>query len=241
MNNAHWNLPKLPPVVLALAPFLDLGTWTSVVYLWLAFPLGLLWFVGLVVGFAVGIPLTILWIGFAILAATLACAWLAEGLERQLAIHLLGAAVPGRLPRPGEGRKPRLRDIAASPALWKGILFLGLRFPLGLAGWLVSLVSLVVSLSFLLAPWVELMEWEELDLVVDVRPVFWAVDTPGELWLLSAIGLGLLIVSLHVHRALGWIWARLAEWLLGAEAPVAVVREPEAEWSAPVPPTTLPA
>ncbi len=228
MNNAHWNLPKLPPALLAVAPFLDLGTWTSVVYLWLGFPLGLLWFIGLVVGFAVGLPLTILWIGFAILAATLAGAWLAEGLERQLAIHLLGAAVPARLAQVGAGKKLRLRDIAISPALWKGILFLGLRFPLGLASWLFSLVSLVISLTFLVAPWAELTGWDELDLVFDVRPLFWSIDTPGEIWLLSALGLGLLIASLHLHRALGWAWARLAEWLLGAEAPAMAAPAPPA-------------
>lgn len=229
MNNSHWNLPKLPPALLAVAPFLDLGTWTSVVYLWLGFPLGLLWFIGLVVGFAVGLPLTILWIGFAILAATLAAVWLAEGLERQLAIHLLGAAVPARLPRPGDGQKLRLRDVAVSPALWKGMLFLGLRFPLGLASWLFSLVSLVVSTVFLLAPWAELTGWDDdLDLVIDVTPVFWAIDTPGELWLLSALGFGMLVATLHLHRALGWIWARLAEWLLGAEAPLASASAPPA-------------
>src|SRR5262245_49087258 len=53
VTNADWNLPKLPPWLIAVAPFLDLGTWTSVVYLWLGFPLGLFWFVGMIVGFAV--------------------------------------------------------------------------------------------------------------------------------------------------------------------------------------------
>lgn len=222
MTNADWNLPKLPPPVFALAPFLDLGTWTAAIYLWLAFPLGLLWFVGLLVGFAAGLPLTIVWIGFALLAATLAGAWFAEGLERQLAIRLLGAAVPPRIARQsGPERPARIGDVLGGPALWKGLVFLALRFPLGLASWLFSLVSLVVSTAFLFAPWVELAGWEELDLVVDIRPAFWVVDTTAELWLLSLAGYALLVVSLHAHRALGWAWARLAEWLLGAEAPAA--------------------
>ena len=235
MTNSDWKLPKLPPLVLALAPFLDVGTWTAVVYLWLGFPLGLLWFVGMVVGFAAGIPLTILWIGFAILAATLAGVWLAEGLERQLAIRLLGAAVPERLAatRP-DGKPARLRDVLASPALWKGMLFLALRFPLGLACWVFSIVSLVVSFVFAFAPWVEMSGWEDLDFVLDVSPVFWDIDTTLELWLLSLAGIVLFVVTLHAHRALGWMWARLAEWLLGAAVPAASAPEPTPRWGSPL-------
>lgn len=230
MTDARFKLPKLPTWLLAVAPFLDLRSWGAVIYLWLSFPLGLFWFVGLVVGFAVGLPLTILWIGFAILAVTLAGAWLAAGLERQLAIHLLGADVPPRIPlRAG---KARVRDIAVSPALWKGLLFLGLRFPFGLVGWVFSIVSLAISSSFLLAPWVELTGFDDLDLVLDIRPVFWNVDTPLELWQLSALGYGLLVVSLHTHRAMGWAWARLAEWLLGAQAPALETEPPSAAWTA---------
>ena len=40
---------------------------------------------------------------------------------------------------------------------------------------------------------------------------------PREIWLMvvlvSAVGLAGFVVTLHLHRALGWIWARLAEWL----------------------------
>ena len=31
-----------------------------------------------------------------------------------------------------------------------------------------------------------------------------------------------LLVALHLNVALGWAWARLAEWLLGAKSPEAV-------------------
>ncbi len=207
---------RLPPALLAVAPFLDPRTWGAVAYLWLGFPLGLLWFVGMTIGFLTGTVLTLIWIGLVVLAVTLLGVWGAEGLERQLAILLLGARVPERR-KQAEGPETTgawIRSVVSGPALWKGIVFLALRFPLGLVGWIFSVVSLSISLAFLAAPWIRLFGGHvNLDFG-------WFWIGPGEgLWLLSIVGLLGLIVSLHAHRALGWIWARLAEWLLGEVAP----------------------
>ena len=191
-------------------------TWGSVAYLWLGFPLGLVYFIGLVVGFSAGIPLTIVWIGLVVLFATLALAWAAEGFERQLAIHLLGAKVPARLaaaPDPAK-RFGHLRAVGGSPALWKGLAFLFLKFPLGLAGWVFSLVALIVPLSFIAAPFA-LLVWGHP--YVDLG--WWEPDTFLEALPFAFLGLLGLLVSLHLHNTLGWVWARLAEGLLGAEVP----------------------
>lgn len=191
-------------------------TYGSLLYLWLAFPLGLAYFVGLVVGFAAGIPLTIVWIGLVVLFVTLAGAWFAEGLERQLAIRLLGAAVPARLaeaPVPSRKRFAHLRAVGGSAALWKGIVFLFLKFPLGLAGWVFSIVALVVPAAFIAAPFALLFGQGNVDLG------FWGPETFLEALPLAFVGALALLLSLHLHNALGWAWARLAEWLLGAAAP----------------------
>jgi len=201
------------PAVRAAAPFLDPRTWGAVAYVWLGFPLGLVWFVGMTVGFLTGAALTIVWVGLVILALTLLAVWGAEGLERQLAIWLLGARVPARRdPSPGPFNfQVWARSVAGGAALWKGIAFLALRFPLGLAGWIVSVVSLSVSLALLAAPLAAYLGGE-------FRMPFWEIDTTAEHWLLSAVGLLLFVGALHLHRALGWVWARLAELLLGASA-----------------------
>jgi len=206
---------RLPPALVAVAPFLEPRTWGAVAYVWLGFPLGLAWFIGMTVGFLTGLALTIVWIGLALLAATLVAVWGAAGLERQLAIALLGARVPERLPRPvaGERVAARLRAALGGAALWKGILFLALRFPLGLVGWIGSVVSLAVSVAFMTAPWIVAFGHGHVELG------WFAIDTLGASWLLAAVGLAGFVVSLHLHRALGWLWARLAEWLLGAAPP----------------------
>lgn len=192
-------------------------TYGSLLYLWLAFPLGLAYFIGLVVGFAAGVPLTIVWIGLFVLFATLALAWLAEGMERQLAIHLLGAAVPARLAAAPDATKrfARLRAVGGSAALWKGMAFLFLKFPLGLAGWVVSLVALIVPMAFIAAPFALLFDNGD----AHVSFGWWEPDTFVEALPFAFAGILALFVSLHLHNALGWLWARLAERMLGQSAP----------------------
>ncbi len=191
-------------------------TYGNLLYLWLAFPLGLAYFVGLTVGFAAGIPLTIVWIGLLILLATLLAAWGAAGLERQLAMRLLGAAVPGRQSRtPAATPLGRLGATLSSKALWKGLLFLALKFPVGLVGWVGSVVGLSVSLAFLATPVLVALGHPE----VHVDLGYFTPTTPLEALPLALLGLLGLLVTLHLQNALGWLWARLAELLLGAELP----------------------
>jgi hypothetical protein len=44
-------------------------------------------------------------------------------------------------------------------------------------------------------------------------------DRMGHAAVAAVLGFLLLVATLHVHRAIGWGWARLAELLLGA-API---------------------
>ena len=46
---------------------------------------------------------------------------------------------------------------------------------------------------------------------------WWVPETFFEALPLTLLGALALLVSLHLHNALGWIWARLAERLLGSE------------------------
>jgi hypothetical protein len=219
--------PLGSPLVRAVAPFLEARTWGALAYVWLGFPLGLAWFVGLTVGIATGAALTIVWIGIVLLFVTFLAAWGAEGLERRLAIWLLGAKVPERRPRPAgpESLRAWAKSVFTRAPLWKGLLFLALRFPLGLAGWIVSVVSLAVSGGFLAAPFA-------LAVGGSVDLGFWSPVTVAEALPISVVGLLLLIVTFHLHRAMGWAWARLAELLLGGAAPQSASGGLDAEPSA---------
>jgi hypothetical protein len=210
--------PARSPLLSVLARFfgvaIDGRSYLNVLYLWLAFPLGLAYFILLVTGFSVGIGLTILWIGLAILFLLMLAVWGLEGLERVLAIGLLGASVPARLPSAGEfGFRAWVKAVFKSSALWKGLAFLFIKFPLGLAGWVVSVVSLSVSIALALAP-VSYWFGGRVDLDVWILDR-WILDGPAGMALLSLTGFLMLFVTLHLHNGLAWLWKKLAEILLG--------------------------
>lgn len=194
-------------------------TYGNLLYLWLGFPLGLAYFVGLTVGISTGLPLSLLWIGLAILLVTFLAAWGAAGFERQLAIHLLGADVPERVTSPVSDRLlSRLGALLRSAALWKGMAFLFLKFPVALATWVVSLVSLVVPLAFALVPFAWLVDPEGFHVGVG----FWQPTS-----FLGTLPFGLagvlgLLVALHLQNGMGWLWARIAEGMLGSTVPGAL-------------------
>lgn len=191
-------------------------TYGSLLYLWLGFPLGLAYFIGLTVGISAGVPLTIVWIGLAILLLTFLTAWGAAGFERQLAIHLLGAHVPERTTHPKSERLlSRLGALLSSPALWKGMAFLFFKFPVALATWVISLVSLVVPLAFALVPLAWLMGSD--DFRADLG--FWQPTSFLGTLPFGIAGILGFLVALHLQNGMGWLWARLAEWMLGSTVP----------------------
>jgi hypothetical protein len=202
-----------------MAPF-RLLTYTNLLYLMLAFPLGVAYFVFLVAGLAAGFGLTIVWIGIPLLALVFAGSWAFAAFERQMAIHLLGAGIspmiPLILPAPdGEARTAlqRAGDFFGNPSTWKGMGFLLLKLPLGLVSFVAVVTMLATSAAFLLAPvaWM----WGGLD--IDVDGLAFQVDSIGGVWACALLGLGLLFLSLNLLNALALVWRGTATVLLGSD------------------------
>jgi hypothetical protein len=98
-------------------------TYARILYLIIGFPLGLLYFVLYVTGFALGLGLLVIGIGVAILAALILLARPLGRLERVLAIHLLGEDVPPvRIePLPDREFSTWLKDVYPSAVTWKSL------------------------------------------------------------------------------------------------------------------------
>jgi hypothetical protein len=198
------------------APF-RLRTYKNLLYLMLALPLGLGYFVFLSVGLTAGIGLTIIWIGLFLLAVVLAGSWAFAAFERQMAIHLLDAGVAPMLPPAVPAQRTvwqQVRDVLANPVTWKGMAFLLLKLPLGIVSFIVTVALLSVSSAFLLAPVLSALDgWGVLDfdgVVIDVSAV-------GGVWLCAVIGVGLLFLSLNLLNGLAAVWRGTAVLLLGSE------------------------
>lgn len=184
-------------------------TYLEVLYLVLAFPLGLGYFVFLVTGFALGLGLAIIWVGIPILLLMLLAVYGLTGVERQLAVHLLGERVPPlRDVAPEETAWQWLKGVLSTPTTWKGLVFLLCKFPLGLVSFVVTVVLSAVSLALILAP-VLLLSGRELDFA------FWHVDTLPEAYLCSLLGLLLGFLSLHILHVISRAWGALARSMLG--------------------------
>jgi len=185
-------------------------TWLGIAFHVLAFPLGLFYFVFLVVGISVGVGLVVIWVGIPILLVVAGAWWLFAAFERVQARSLLGAAVPPA-PRPWEtadGVWGKLKAHFGSGSTWRDLAYLFAKLPLGIVSFLL-LVALASAVGSLFA-----------------MPVFAAYDVPvvngtwvPPLWfgiLCVPVGAFVLIVALHLMNAWGWVCARWAEILFRA-------------------------
>lgn len=209
-----------------LAPF-RLRTYTNLLYLLLAFPLGLAYFIFLIVGLSLGFGLTLIWIGIPVLALVFAGSWAFTAFERQAAVLLLGAEIPPMAPMPPPGGATRTvwqrtGDFFGNPVTWKGMGFLLLKLPLGTVSFVAIVGLLSVSAAFLLAPLVGLSDALGL---IDIDGVVFQVDSIAGAWTCALLGLVLTFLSLNLLNALALVWRGTATLLLGSDqftAPAAV-------------------
>ncbi len=110
----------------------------STLFLLSSFPLGIFWFVVLIVLLLAGLPLTIVWVGLPVLALAIVACVYGIRVERWRLAALLGTSL--LLPfRPlSQGTVlARMRARAEDPALWRGLLYLILLLPIGLVEFVV--------------------------------------------------------------------------------------------------------
>ncbi len=210
-----------------IAP-VEVRSYTNLFYLLLSFPLGIFYFTFLVTGLATGFALTLIWIGLPILAFVFAASFGMAALERRLAIHLLGAKVPPMSPPPvpePQSIWQTIQQFLANPVTWKGMGYLFLKFPLGILSFVVTVTLLSVSAALILAP--AAYTWGDLNLV------FWNVDSYFETFLISAVGVLFLFLSINLLNGLALVWREFAEVMLGS-------RQFEVSAAPPPPMSTLP-
>jgi Putative sensor len=220
-------------------------TWLNVVYLLIAFPLGLLYFVFLVVGGSVGISLALLWVGLPLLLVTVGAWWAFAAFERILARYLLGMDAP-YAPRPWEaadGVLGKLRAHFTAASTWKDLAFVLLKFPLGLISSVLlgafggAAAALLFAPAF--GPWTTgRSAWVGS----------WQITHGWEALLSILLGLVAFFVTLNLANGLTALWRPLVGALLGGDEPgqapaqptpplVPPVQGPPMVPQAPAPPT----
>ena len=142
-------------------------SYLNIFYLLLAFPLGIAYFVFLVTGISVGASLIIVWVGIPILALVLAGSWAMCEFERILAVSLLKEDIPHTIR--GRSTETDAQDLSSVERLvvrtwrrlkshltnrltWTGILYLFVKFPVGVVSFVIVVVLVAVTGSLLGAP-----------------------------------------------------------------------------------------
>ena len=190
-------------------------TWLNVLFHWLAFPLGLFYFIFLVVGLSLGFGLLVVWVGIPILLVVAGAWWLFGSFERIQAMYLLGADV-GPAPRSWEaadGIWAKLKAHFGNGATWRDLAYLFAKLPLGIASFVLAVTA--VSVVFWLAAFPAAWYW-------DFTIVDWGSTADGgytPTWWQAVLAVPAAILAffavLHVLNGWGWVCARWAELLFG--------------------------
>jgi len=116
-------------------------TYLNIAYLLLQFPLGLAYFVVLIVGLVLGAALVPILVGFPLLFVVLLAAAALGKRERALAHRLLGITIPDPIRPETEGRSylRRLTIQLRDQVTWTILLYLLLKLPLGITSFAVTL------------------------------------------------------------------------------------------------------
>jgi hypothetical protein len=191
-------------------------TWLNLLYLMLAFPIGLLYFVFLIIGGSLGLGFALLWVGVPVLLITVGAWWIFAAMERLLARGLLGVDLPDA-PRPweaGDGVMAKARAHFTSPSTWKDLAFVLLKLPLGLFSFVVLVGSGATAVALIVGP--ALGPWTTGHAA---RIGFWHVDHWWEALASVVLGLLALEVTLLIANGLAALWRAVVLALLDDGSP----------------------
>ena len=95
----------------------------------------------------------------------------------------------------------------SNPRTWTGLLFLIVKFPIGVASFVLATLLLTGSVGLLAAP--IYYRWSDINFGI------WRVDSLGEASILVPIGIVMAIVTPHVLNFAAFLSGRLAYLMLG--------------------------
>lgn len=189
----------------------------NLLYLMAAFPLGVFYFVFLVSGISTGISLVIVWVGIPILILVGVGWWFLAGFERMIAIHWLNEDIPAMTPPSADQPNiwTRIVNHLTNPATWKSLLYLMMKFPLGVATFVIVITLVSLTLAFLSMPFIyETQQLLQGGGFFGLGLLDWNIDSMADALLAALIGILLWPITLHVINMMTWVHAKFATLML---------------------------
>ena len=224
----------LEPVHLTAQPLeptqiYEAGTISNLTYLFLSFPLGLSYFIALIIGLALGFPLTLVFgAGIPFLIMTLWLSLQGAALERWLNDAMLGIPVPFTI-RTSSPKRLRDRMMASlrDPYAWRTILYLLLKFPFGLISLVLMVGLLGVALALMYFPIGFLTYGVSRDLSIEFGPISLQIDTLRNAIFAGVAGLIIAAISFPILNLMAHWWGRFARLMLSNDTDLEPISEPE--------------
>ena len=201
------------PLGKALGPVVAPRTYLRALHLLAMFPLGIAYFVGLVVALAVGGAMIWTIVGPVLLIATLFLSRWAGDAEAWVVrkVAQIELRRPPTVIEAGQSARSQVWTRLIDPSTWTGLVYLFAQFPIGIAALVGLIVASVITGVFISAPVV-------IALSSAPHLHFEEVDTVREGLLLVPLGLLMFLATVHfvnIASALHASWARL---MLGTRA-----------------------
>lgn len=192
----------------------DTQTYRNLLYLTLAFPLGLAYYMLLTIGFTLGIGLSVILVGLGVLLGTVIGLRYIAAFERKLANALLGTTIP----EPNDVESDRDGIIAAIKAYlgarstWTGLAFVALKFWFGILAFVLLVAFLGTGIELLVLP---VFPGGVLNVQVGEWVVAESIETTTHRLAAVPVGAVVVVVSFHVLNAVAGVSASVASSLLG--------------------------
>ncbi|HEX4157362.1 MAG TPA: sensor domain-containing protein [Rhizomicrobium sp.] len=194
----------------------DPRAYGALMFMLLAFPTGIFYFVWTVLGISLTIPFSLFIFGIPFALLFLGSVRILSHVEGRIVEGLLGVRMPRRLPAQSSGDTiwARVGEALADIRTWSSLLYLLLRLPLGIIYFTLALVGIVLPIALIGGSLIDLVTDESHIHFSDVPWLNHLFHTAPGLLLLMALGGFLIFVVLHMAKGIGWLHGHLAESLL---------------------------
>ena len=203
--------------------FLDPRAYTSLFFLLLALPTGIIYFVLTVAGLSLSAGFAVLIIGVPFFLMFMAVCRVVSLAEGRLIEAMTGVRMPRRPVYQGKalGFWARIGEMLKDPRTWTTIAYFILRLPIGILYFVIAVAGLAIGLSLTAGPIIGVLAqagWfgtTGAEVFSTAQPE-WVFHTGFGIPLLGLVGLLLLTSVMHLARGIGRLHAMFAKSMLVA-------------------------
>lgn len=215
--------------------FLDPRAYTSLFFMLLCLATGIIYFTFAVAGLSLSVGLAVLVIGVPFFLMFISVGRVVSLAEGRLIEAMTGVRMPRRPVYQGSalGFWPRIVEMLKDPRTWTTIAYFILMLPIGIVYFVIAVVGLSVSLSFIALPVVAALSQAGVfgltgaQVFSQVQPD-WLFDSGLAIPVLGVAGVLLLTSLMHLARGIGRLHAMFAKSMLVARTAPSTIETAEA-------------